>query len=80
MKSSDLNSKYSYFHLILPYLKNYIVMKSTSMLKPSLWFGLLLILFTMAFIQKQEDTNPLLAEWTGPYGGVPAFDKMDVPH
>ncbi|WGL16872.1 M3 family metallopeptidase [Microbulbifer bruguierae] len=23
-------------------------------------------------------TNPLLAEWTGPYGGVPAFDKMKV--
>jgi len=24
------------------------------------------------------DGNVLLAEWTGPYGGVPAFDKMDV--
>jgi peptidyl-dipeptidase Dcp len=23
--------------------------------------------------------NVLLAEWTGPYGGVPAFDKMAVP-
>ncbi|QKX18473.1 M3 family metallopeptidase [Microbulbifer sp. YPW1] len=23
-------------------------------------------------------SNPLLAEWVGPYGGVPAFDKMDV--
>ncbi len=22
--------------------------------------------------------NPLLAEWTGPHGGVPAFDKMDL--
>ena len=22
--------------------------------------------------------NPLLAEWTGPYGGVPAFDQMDL--
>ena len=22
--------------------------------------------------------NPLLAQWTGPYGGVPAFDKMKV--
>jgi peptidyl-dipeptidase Dcp len=22
--------------------------------------------------------NALLAEWTGPYGGVPAFDRMDV--
>jgi len=24
------------------------------------------------------ETNPLLAPWTGPYGGVPAFDKMKV--
>ena len=23
-------------------------------------------------------SNPLLAEWTGPYGGVPAFDAMDL--
>ncbi|MBI1393496.1 MAG: M3 family peptidase [Alphaproteobacteria bacterium] len=23
-------------------------------------------------------SNPLLAEWAGPYGGVPAFDKMKV--
>jgi peptidyl-dipeptidase Dcp len=22
--------------------------------------------------------NPLLAEWTGPYGGVPAFDQLDL--
>jgi len=25
-----------------------------------------------------ETTNPLLSEWTGPYGGVPAFDEMNV--
>ena len=24
------------------------------------------------------ETNPLLAEWTGPFGGVPAFDRMQV--
>jgi peptidyl-dipeptidase Dcp len=24
------------------------------------------------------ETNTLLAEWTGPYNGVPAFDKMDI--
>lgn len=24
------------------------------------------------------DANPLLQEWTGPYGGVPAFDRMDL--
>ena len=28
--------------------------------------------------QKQTETNPLLKEWTGPYGGVPAFDKMNL--
>src|SRR5262245_18261127 len=27
---------------------------------------------------EQLKTNPLLAEWTGPNGGVPAFDKMDL--
>ena len=26
----------------------------------------------------QIATNPLLATWTGPHGGVPAFDKMDL--
>lgn len=25
-------------------------------------------------------TNPLLAEWDGPYGGVPAFDEMDLQY
>lgn len=25
-----------------------------------------------------KQNNPLLAEWTGPYSGVPAFDKMDL--
>ena len=24
------------------------------------------------------ETNTLLAEWTGPYGGVPAFDKVSL--
>ncbi|MFD3003963.1 M3 family metallopeptidase [Pontibacter toksunensis] len=28
--------------------------------------------------QKQNFDNALLAEWTGPYGGVPAFDKMKL--
>ncbi|WP_144391608.1 M3 family metallopeptidase [Pleionea sediminis] len=28
---------------------------------------------------KQSD-NPLLAEWTGPFQGVPAFDKMNLEH
>ncbi|GAA4430512.1 M3 family metallopeptidase [Pontibacter saemangeumensis] len=28
--------------------------------------------------QETGETNLLLAEWTGPYGGVPAFDKMNL--
>jgi peptidyl-dipeptidase Dcp len=28
--------------------------------------------------QTQEQQNTLLREWTGPYGGVPAFDKMNL--
>jgi peptidyl-dipeptidase Dcp len=28
--------------------------------------------------QPQTIDNPLLAEWSGPYGGVPAFDKMEL--
>src|SRR5262245_48876004 len=27
---------------------------------------------------KAADPNPLLAEWAGPYGGVPPFDKVQV--
>ena len=27
-----------------------------------------------------QATNPLLQKWTGPYGGVPAFDKIKVEH
>lgn len=27
---------------------------------------------------QNSDKNPLLAEWTGPYQGVPAFDKMQL--
>lgn len=28
--------------------------------------------------QTAEAANPLTAEWDGPYGGVPAFDQMDL--
>ncbi len=31
-----------------------------------------------AMEQSKAETNPLLKEWTGPYGGVPAFDKMNL--
>ncbi|HFE45712.1 MAG TPA: M3 family peptidase, partial [Nannocystis exedens] len=27
-------------------------------------------------VASPQSTNPLLAEWSGPYGGVPAFDRM----
>lgn len=30
--------------------------------------------------QKQIQYNPLLQEWEGPYGGVPAFDKVKIEH
>jgi peptidyl-dipeptidase Dcp len=31
-------------------------------------------------IAMAQATNPLLQKWTGPYGGVPAFDKVKVEH
>ena len=47
------------------------------------------LIVLMAFVScKQDDkkiendnsmgTNVFLEEWTGPYGGVPAFDKMKI--
>jgi peptidyl-dipeptidase Dcp len=33
-----------------------------------------------AATQGEMDGNILLAEWTGPYEGVPAFDKMDLAY
>jgi peptidyl-dipeptidase Dcp len=38
---------------------------------------------TMVWASAKQTTdttsdNPLLAAWTGPYGGVPAFDRMDM--
>jgi peptidyl-dipeptidase Dcp len=30
--------------------------------------------------EKATMTNPLLPQWTGPYGGVPPFDKVKVEH
>src|SRR5699024_1539498 len=29
-------------------------------------------------MNNQTFENPLLQKWTGPYGGVPAFDKMEL--
>ncbi|HET6565578.1 MAG TPA: M3 family metallopeptidase, partial [Xanthomonadales bacterium] len=31
-----------------------------------------------AVVEPAPNSNPLLAEWTGPYGGVPAFDQMNL--
>lgn len=31
-------------------------------------------------IHHPEPSNPLLREWSGPYGGVPAFQEMKVEH
>src|SRR5215470_5469865 len=25
------------------------------------------------------DNNPLLAKWEGPYGGIPPFDRVQIP-
>ncbi len=33
---------------------------------------------SQAAVTAEAPANVLLAEWTGPYGGVPAFDKMDL--
>ncbi len=33
---------------------------------------------TMTQAKDLSQTNPLLMQWTGPYGGTPAFDKMDI--
>ncbi len=31
-----------------------------------------------AEVESLTTANPVLAEWTGPYGGVPAFDRIEV--
>ncbi len=55
--------------------------------KLNLLKSIMIFSFIIAFTscnQKKEktvtmnDTNILLEEWTGPYGGVPAFDKMNI--
>ena len=43
-------------------------------------YGLLLlgcVLITSCTTQTGVN-NPLLQEWTGPYGGLPAFDQIDI--
>lgn len=57
------------------------------MKKMSLKSSLLLFLAILGFSisckveqEKPKTDNPLLQEWTGPYDGVPAFDKMDLQY
>lgn len=54
-------------------------MKHTELPTLAMVVSLLTILVFSAFTQMKPDSeNPLLAEYSGPYGGVPAFDKMDL--
>jgi len=46
----------------------------------SLTLGLIMAVGVQAQQPANKTENPLLAEWTGPYGGVPAFDKMDLKY
>jgi peptidyl-dipeptidase Dcp len=34
----------------------------------------------MVSTTKTDETNPLLSDWVGPYGGIPPFDKVRVAH
>src|SRR5690606_37347524 len=57
----------------------------TRLLLPALALGLLAPTALRAqhdhhAMTASADQNPLLQEWTGPYGGVPAFDRMDLDH
>src|SRR5262245_35981854 len=40
--------------------------------------GLVGVITLGSGLQAAEAKNPLLAPWTGPYGGVPPFDKVRV--
>jgi peptidyl-dipeptidase Dcp len=42
--------------------------------------GAALVLTAAAATGAGAQQNPLLAEWTGPYGGVPPFDQVRVEH
>ncbi|HEX6037377.1 M3 family metallopeptidase [Longimicrobium sp.] len=42
--------------------------------------GAALVLTAAAVTGAGAQQNPLLAEWTGPYGGIPPFDQVRVEH
>lgn len=55
----------------------------TALRTKQFYYSLIFLLFVAACGKKTEKEstsidNVLLQEWTGPYGGVPAFDKMKV--
>ncbi|HKN83733.1 MAG TPA: M3 family metallopeptidase [Pyrinomonadaceae bacterium] len=39
----------------------------------------LVLLVAGAIINAMTEDNPLLAKWEGPYGGVPPFDRVQIP-
>jgi peptidyl-dipeptidase Dcp len=41
-------------------------------------FSTLIFLLILCSCASSSEDNPLLREWTGPYMGTPAFDKMEV--
>ena len=45
---------------------------------PVLVTALIIFVVAAGVISTGAQDTALLAEWTGPYGGVPAFDKMDL--
>ena len=53
-------------------------MRKLAVFGAALMIGVLSITESSNASNEKTMTNPLLAPWTGPYGGVPAFDKVRV--
>src|SRR6266850_638531 len=54
------------------------IMRKLAVFGAALMIGVLSITESSNASNEKTMTNPLLAPWTGPYGGVPAFDKVRV--
>src|SRR6266850_7665562 len=54
------------------------IMRKLAVLGAALMIGVLSLTESSNAANEKTMTNPLLAPWTGPYGGVPAFDKVRV--
>ncbi len=37
------------------------------------------VLLVATVMNINTEDNPLLAKWEGPYGGVPPFDRVQIP-